>query len=50
MNPENLIGKPLVALVNGEKRQLGTISAAKITDGSLFVAANIDRDPQDDED
>jgi hypothetical protein len=41
VNPKNLIGKPLVVLIDGEKREIGTITNAAVKDGSLYVGASI---------
>ena len=42
IDPQNAIGKPLVVLVDGEKRQIGTITHAVIKSGGLYVAAQLD--------
>jgi hypothetical protein len=42
IDPKNAIGKPLVVYIDGERRQIGTITNARLQDGNLFVAAGID--------
>lgn len=42
IDPENCIGKPLVVYIDGERRQIGTITKAAVKNGSLYVAASLD--------
>lgn len=42
MNPQNLIGKPIVVYIDGERRPIGTITRAVIREGILMVAADLD--------
>lgn len=46
-NPKTLIGKPLVVYIDGERRQIGTITNAAIQNGSLYVGATLDLAPSD---
>lgn len=39
---EQLIGKPLVVYIDGERRQIGTITRATIKGDGLFVAASLE--------
>lgn len=48
MNADNLVGKPLVVYIDGDRRQIGTITNAKIEDGKLFVAGKIETDDLED--
>lgn len=41
-NAENLIGKPLVVYIDGERRQIGTIEKAAVRSGNLYVGAVLD--------
>lgn len=41
IDPQTLIGKPLVVFVDDEKRQIGTITRAALRDGSLFVGSRL---------
>jgi hypothetical protein len=38
---ENLIGKPLVVYVDGERREVGTITNAKTEGDKLFIAGKL---------
>lgn len=39
---EQLIGKPLVVYIDGERRQIGTITNAKTQGENLFIAGKLD--------
>ena len=39
---ENLVGKPLVVYIDGERRQIGTIEKAAIRSGNIYVGATLD--------
>jgi hypothetical protein len=41
-NAENLVGKPLVVYIDGQKTQIGTIDKAAIRSGNLYVGATLD--------
>lgn len=41
-NAENLIGKPLVVYIDGERREIGTIEKAAIRSGNLYIGATLD--------
>ena len=41
-NAENLIGKPLVVYIDGERTEIGTIEKASIRSGNLYVGAALD--------
>lgn len=41
MNPQNIVGKPLVVYIDGDRRQIGTITKAAIKDGTIYVAAGL---------
>jgi hypothetical protein len=49
LNPKNLVGKPLVVYIDGERRQIGTITSAKIDSGKLFVASALAIEKEDDD-
>lgn len=38
---EHLKGKPLVVYIDGEKKQIGVITGARLVDGGLFIGAKI---------
>lgn len=40
---ESLIGKPLVVYIDGERKEIGTITNAKTEGEGLYVAAKLDR-------
>lgn len=46
IRPEQAIGKPLVVYIDGERRQIGTITAAKLDNGKLFFAAVLDQEDE----
>lgn len=37
-NPEAIVGKPFVALIDGEKHVIGTVTRAATANGVLMVA------------
>lgn len=41
INPDAIVGKPLVVYIDGTRHQIGTITNAKVVDGKLFVASSI---------
>lgn len=49
VNAQNVIGKPLVVYIDGERRQIGTIERAVFQDGKLYIASIIEikeKDPK----
>lgn len=42
IQPKSAVGKPLVLLIEGQKRQIGTITHAAIKDGKLYFASTIE--------
>ena len=41
LRPEQIVGKPLVVYIDGERRQIGTITHGAIRSGKLYFAADI---------
>lgn len=41
---DHLKGKPLVVYIDGEKKQIGVITGARLVDGGLFIGARLDKD------
>jgi hypothetical protein len=42
IDPTQVIGKPLVVYIDGERRQIGTVTNAAIQGGKLYVGASLD--------
>ena len=42
VDPTQVIGKPLVVYIDGERRQIGTITNAAIRSGKLYIGAELD--------
>jgi hypothetical protein len=40
---ESLIGKPLVVYIDGERKQIGTITNAKTQGDGLYIAGKLDQ-------
>lgn len=49
INPESALGKPLVVYIDGERRQIGTITRAAIKNGALYFEAKLDLAEGEDE-
>jgi hypothetical protein len=48
IDPKNLIGKPLVVYIDGERHQIGTITRGVIESGNIYVAATLELEQNDD--
>jgi hypothetical protein len=42
IDPKSALGKPLVVYIDGERRQIGTITRAVLKDGAIFISATLD--------
>jgi hypothetical protein len=41
IRPEQIVGKPLVVYIDGERIEIGSITRAALKDGALYFAATL---------